>query len=84
MKETEETRRCWQGELDRLKELRDNAVRVQNGLEYGTELLTSLQARWPEIDQAPEELAAPPKEQQESILLERQNIIRALCDKVII
>ena len=84
MEETEDARRYWQGELDRLKELRDNAVKVQNGLEYATELLTSLQARLPEIDQTPEELAALPKEQQESILRERQKIIRALCDKVIV
>jgi len=84
MDETEDARRYWQGELDRLKELRDNAVKVQNGLEYATELLTSLQARLTEIDQTPEELAALPKEQQESILQERQDIIRALCEKVIV
>ena len=84
MDEIEDARRPWQGELDRLKELRDNAVKVQNGLEYATELLTSLQARLPEIDQTPEELAALPKDQQESILRERQDIIRALCEKVIV
>ena len=54
------------------------------GQHNATELLTSLQARLPEIDQTPEELAALPKEQQELILRERQSIIRALCDKVII
>ena len=68
--------------LARLKEPRDNAVRVQHGLEYATELLTSLQARSPYIHQTPVELATLPKEQQEFILRERQDIIRALCDKI--
>ena len=36
------------------------------------------------MDQTPKELAALPKEQQESILQERQDIIRALCEKVIV
>jgi hypothetical protein len=55
---------------------------VQNGLEYATELLTSLQARLPEIDQTSEQLAALPKEQQVPILQERQDINRALCANV--
>ena len=32
----------------------------------------------------PEELATLPKERQESILQERQDIIRALCEKIIV
>ena len=61
MDETEDARRYWQGELDRLKELRDNAAKVQNGLEYATELLTSLQARLPEKTRRPRNWRRYPK-----------------------
>jgi DNA invertase Pin-like site-specific DNA recombinase len=82
--ETEDARRYWQGELERLQELRDNAAKVQNGLEYATELLTSLQARLPEIDIPHDELTALPRDQQNTILRKRQEIIRALSSKVIV
>lgn len=84
MDETEDARRHWQSELDRLQELRDNTDRVQIGLEYVEELMATYQARVPDIDQTPDELEALPREEQEEVLLERQAIIRALCDKVII
>lgn len=68
MEETKDVQLHWQGELDRLKELRDDAVKVQSGLEYVTELLISLQAELPEIDIPPDELKTLPKEEQIDIL----------------
>ena len=82
MGETKETRQYWEDELARLRELRDNAVKVQVGLDYATELLTTLQEVLPGIDQTPQELKALPKDEREEILTARQTIIRALCDKI--
>jgi DNA invertase Pin-like site-specific DNA recombinase len=84
MEETEVDREYWRGELARLQELRDNAERVQSGLDYVTELLASFQARLSQIDQTPEELRARSREERDRILEERQTIIRALCEKVIV
>ena len=74
----------WRGELARLKDLRDNAERVQNGLAYATELLTGLQVELPKIDIPYNELKRLPKEEQRAILERRQKITRALVDKVIV
>ena len=82
MEETEEARRYWQSEVERLRESRDNAAKVQAGLDYATELLTTLQEVLPGIDQTPQELKALPKDEREEILTARQTIIRALCDKI--
>jgi chromosome segregation ATPase len=82
MEETEEARKHWREELDRLTELRDNAVKVQSGLDYATQFLTSLQAELPDIDQTPDELKAMSQDERNAILKTRQQIIRALCDKV--
>jgi DNA invertase Pin-like site-specific DNA recombinase len=84
MEETEFARLYWQEEIDRLKQLRDDAAQVQCGLDYATDLLISVQARLPEIDQTPEELRALPEEQQVEILKRRREIIRALAQKVVI
>ncbi len=84
MDETEAEQEYWQGELERLRELRDNTTKVQAGLDYITRLMTTLQERLPSIDQTPEELKALSEEEQNRILKERQTIIRALCDKVLI
>jgi chromosome segregation ATPase len=84
MEETEETRQYWQGEIDRLKELRDDAAKVQSGLSYVTELMTSLQSQLPGIDIPPDELKALPEEKQAEILKMRRVIIRALVEKVVI
>jgi len=82
MDETEEAVKYWQGEIKRLMELRDDAAKVQAGLDYVTGLLGALQERLPTIDQTPDELRAMPKEQREAILRERQEIIRALVKEV--
>jgi chromosome segregation ATPase len=84
MAETEEARRYWESELARLQELRDDAERVRAGLDYATELLAGLQDRLEEIDIPPKELKALPKERQRAILKERQVIVRALCDRVLV
>jgi DNA invertase Pin-like site-specific DNA recombinase len=82
MGETEEKRRYWQNEIERLQQLRDDAETIQAGLDYATELLVSLQDRLAAIDQTPEELKALSKDEQKEILKARRTIIRALCDKV--
>ena len=80
--ETEETRQYWQSELARLRELRDDAAKVEAGLDYVTELLTTLQAKLPEIDQTPAELRGLPEGERNEILQTRRSIVRALVDKV--
>jgi hypothetical protein len=82
MDETEEARQYWQAESTRLTELRDNAADVSAGLDYATELLTKLQDRLPLIDWSFDELKAMPRKEREQILKERQEIVRALCEKV--
>ncbi len=82
MTETDEAKDYWQNELSRLVELRDNAAKVRVGLDYVTDLMTGLQERLPEIDQEPEVLKAMALDKQNGILRQRQEIIRALCDKV--
>jgi predicted nucleic acid-binding Zn-ribbon protein len=82
--ETEKTREYWQTELTRIQDLRDNQDKVQAGLKYARELLVALQNKLSEIDQAPEELKALPRERQTEILQARRVIVRALVDKVII
>ncbi len=84
MEETKDARRYWQEEVDRLNELRDDAAKVQRGLDYVTELLTSLQAKLPEIDQSPDQLKMLPEEQQVEILKLRRQIIRALVREVVV
>jgi DNA invertase Pin-like site-specific DNA recombinase len=84
MAETEEARKYWEAETDRLRELRDNATKVQAGLNYATELLIGIQRRLPEIDYPPDKLKALAADKQKEVLRERQVIIRALCEKVFI
>jgi len=55
---------------------------VQAGLDHANHLLTSLQAKLPEIDIPPDELKALPDERQTEILKMRREIIKALVDKV--
>ena len=59
-------------------------TKVQNALEYATDLLNGLQERLPEIDKIPDELKAMPEDERDRILKERRDIVAALCDKVII
>jgi DNA invertase Pin-like site-specific DNA recombinase len=84
MEETEEAHQHWEAELERFQELRDNTERVRAGLDYATQLLTALQGRLAEIDIPPGELKALPEEKRKEILKARQEIIRALCDKVVV
>ena len=60
MDETEESWQYWQSELVRLQELRDNRAKIEAGLDYVTELMSTLQEVLPTIDQTPEELKALP------------------------
>jgi len=84
MEETEEAHQYWRAELARLQELRDNQDKIQAGLDYATEPLTTLQAKLAEIDQTPEELRDLPEEKRNEILKIRRNIIRSLVDKVVV
>lgn len=82
MDETEKAQRYWQDELEQLRELRDNSAQVQAGLDYAIEFLTMLRGRLSEVDQTLEELKAIPQDERSGILKVRQDIVRALCDKV--
>jgi DNA invertase Pin-like site-specific DNA recombinase len=82
MGETEEAWQYWQTEIDRLKELRDNAASVEASLDYATELLTTLQTQLPGLDQSLEELKAMPREKREEVFKKRQEIVRTLCEEV--
>ncbi len=84
MDETEIACNYWQTVLTHLQELRDNQDKVHAGLKYARELLAALQKKRPEIDQPPEELNSLPQKRQNEKLQARQDIVRALVDKVII
>ena len=82
MGETEETCQYWRSELVRLHELRDDQAKIEAGLDYATELLTTLQDKLSETDQTPDELRELAQEKRNEILESRRGIIRALVDKV--
>lgn len=84
MAETEESRLYWLEQLDHLKELRDDALKVRSGLNYAQRLLESISEKLPEIDQTTEELKKLPKEKRDWILLERQKVIRALSERILV
>jgi hypothetical protein len=84
MEETEEAARYWQGEIKRLTTLRDDAEKVEAGLSYIEALLGNLQVRLPEIDLDREELERLPEDKQRAILKERREVVRALCQKVVV
>lgn len=84
MDETKADLEHWQEELVRLKELRDNKDRVQTGLLYARELMEAIQDDLPLIDQNPEELKKLTQDKQLKIMKARQEIVRALVEKVVI
>lgn len=84
MAETEDSQRHWQSEIGRLTELRDDAAKVDNALAYTAELMSRIEEGLPHIDQTPDQLKALPADQRDRVLRERRDIVRALCEKVII
>jgi hypothetical protein len=84
MDESQQALHYWQLEIERLIQLRDDAAKVQSSLDYSRELLTLLQDALPEIDQTLDELKIMPQDERERVLKKRQDIIRALCDRVVI
>ena len=84
MGETEEARTYWLTEIERLKELRDDAGKVEAGLTYASKFLRSLQERLAAVDLSPQELRALSREHRQGILEIRRDMIRALCDTVYI
>ena len=80
--ETEIARRERAAEADRLRALRDDAQRVQAGLDYVQHFMQTLQAQVQGIDQEPDALNALPENERRAILEKRRRIIRALCDRV--
>jgi Recombinase len=82
MDETAQSREYWQGEIARLKELRDDAVKIKAGMDYAVKLMAAIEKKLPEIDQTPAELRAMPEAQRRAIIKRRQTIIRALVDKI--
>jgi hypothetical protein len=84
MSETMELHHYWEDQIEHLTELRDDAEKVKAGLDYSEEFLNTLNSKRKEIDHSVEELRALPEDERASVLLERQKIIRALCDKVFV
>ena len=84
MIETEERYQYWKSELIHLEELRDNAVKIQSGLDYATELLTTLRDKLQEIDMSPDELKVLSEEKRNRVLRARRRIVQALCDEVVV
>jgi hypothetical protein len=64
--------------------MRDDQKKVKTAIERTEKLLANIRERLPEINQTPEELASLPEARQRAILLERQDIIKSLCEKVIV
>lgn len=82
MKETEKQKEYWQGEIERLQELRDNEEILNDSINYAVTLMESLQENLSEINQGRKELKKLSPGQQKQILLKRQKIVRSLCEKV--
>ena len=84
MAETEESQKYWQDEIERLKELRDNATKVKAGLDYVYWLLSDFRSKLAEINQSQAELDSLSFSEQQTILYKRREMVRVLCDKVYI
>ncbi|MBN1579603.1 MAG: recombinase family protein, partial [Anaerolineae bacterium] len=84
MDRTQANREYWQSEIERLKELRDDAEKVQRGIDYVYSFLTGLQKDLERIDIEPEALVELPQEKRDKILKERRKVILALCDRIFI
>lgn len=82
MDETKAEQKHWEEELERLKELRDDAAQVEAGLDYATNLMTQIQNRLEGIDVTPDELGTLSEDSRQKILKTRQDIVRALCEGV--
>jgi len=65
-----------------LIETRDEVDKIAAGVAYIRELLAAIQEKLPEIDIHPDELKKLPQEEQTKIMKARQEIVRALVDRV--
>ena len=70
--------------LEQLITTRDNAAKVQQGINFAYSFLDNIRERLLEIDQPPKELEKLEDALQRKILTKRQTIVRALCDKITI
>jgi chromosome segregation ATPase len=84
MAECDENEADYKEQLDHLLTLRDDQRKVRTAIAYAERLLANIRQKLPEINQTPEELAALPEDKRRAIMLERQTVIRSLCDKVIV
>jgi hypothetical protein len=84
MAETEESRQYWLEQLDHLRELSQDSLKIKSSLDYARDLFESIAEILPEIDQSPEELKTLPAEKRDWVLLERQKRIRALAEKIFV
>jgi len=82
MDETLEALQYYEAELSRLIETRDEVDKIAAGVAYIRELLAAIQEKLPEIDIHPDELKKLPQEEQTKIMKARQEIVRALVDRV--
>lgn len=84
MTECDENEADLKEQLDYLLTLRDDQKKVKTAIERVERLLANISQRLPEINQSPKELASLPEARQRAIMLERQTIIKSLCEKVIV
>ena len=84
IEEIKQAQAYWQEELSQLKTLRDDSQKTEAGVEYIKRLFDGFTEILPEINQPPEELRSVPIEKRNWVLLRRQEIIRALADKIVI
>ena len=82
MDETEKERAFWQSEIDRLKELRDDARKIDQGLNYANNFLASLREGVGDLDMTPRELNKLSREERNTVLKGRRKIVLALCETV--
>lgn len=80
--EVNATRTAIQSELAELISLRDETEKTKNTLDYARNLLTEFGRRITEIDLSEDEMAALPRPARIEILTRRQQLVRALVDRV--
>lgn len=82
MSETKQKQDYYQTELDRLGELRDDALAIDSELETAFRLLNNIERKLSELNHDLEQLKAMTRADRDAILSERQQIIRSLCKKI--
>jgi hypothetical protein len=82
MAETKAEHEYWQAELIKLQALLQDQDKVRRGVDYVALLLGRLQGKLDRLNKSAAELAKLPGEERDTILKERQEVVRVLCDHV--